>query len=192
MVAAVPAIHISAAELGLSARRETPAVQEVAAGTSHHGLAPEERGLLPTRWPCIVQRPTTTSVARCAPGKFACCSSSREASSTVARSHARDAKCWLCTRRQPTRCTTVSRRRREASRRYSRLVWCADLSQPALHGARALQAGMLRLLPIDSKRSGALTHVRRKSRLCGRPQSARRTTVLHRRRERSRRRSGLM
>ena len=37
---------------------------EAVAGTSHHGLAPKERGLSSVQWPCIGYEQTTTSAAR--------------------------------------------------------------------------------------------------------------------------------
>ena len=94
---------------------------EAAAETSYNGLAPKERGLSPTQWPCIVHKSTTTSAAR---------------------------------------------RVRTAT----------------LHAAPP---------PLRQRAQWALTRARRESRLCGRPQPAHRTTVLHRGREASCRRSDL-
>ena len=53
---------------------------------SHHGRAPKERGLSKVRRPYLVHRPTTTSAARRARNKLACCASSRETASAVPRS----------------------------------------------------------------------------------------------------------
>ena len=62
-----------------------------------------------------------------------------------------------------------------------------DRLQPAQRGACALQARLLRLLPRESERSGAIACAHtRKPAACWRLRLARGSTVLHRRREASR------
>ena len=63
---------------------------------------------------------------------------------------------------QLTRRTMSARRRRGASRRCNGLPYCMDRPHPSQHDARAQQPRVLRLLPRDSERSGALTRATRK------------------------------
>ena len=63
--------------------------------------------------------------------------------------------------------------------------------QPARHGTRARQVRVFRHLPRHSQRSGARASVTRKPAVRWRSQLARRTTVLHGRREASRRCSAI-
>ena len=86
----------------------------------------------------------------------------RERSGALARAPLESRMCWrprLARRR-------VLNRREQASR------WCivfsssADRPQSARYGARASQARVVRLLPRESERSGALACAPRKSRLC--------------------------
>ena len=56
---------------------------EATAHTSHHGLAPKERGLPPVTCHSIIHRPITTSAAKRSRGKLACFATSRETASAV-------------------------------------------------------------------------------------------------------------
>ena len=62
--------------------------------------------------------------------------------------------------------TTVLRRKKEASRRHSALLYDMERLLPAQHGARASQPRVLRLLPRDSDRNGAPARLPGESRLC--------------------------
>ena len=84
----------------------------------------------------------------------------------MARLRARHAKAGYASEAQLTRRSTVLRRWREASRRCSGIVLGTVQLQAARHRACASQARVLRLLPIDSDRSGALAYAPRESRLC--------------------------
>ena len=98
--------------------------------------------------------------------KRACCTSSLERASAVARLRARHAKAGCVLGSQQARRTTVLRQRRGGYRRCIALSWGAGRPQPARQGARATQARVLHLLARESERSGALACVPRKSRLC--------------------------
>ena len=94
-------------------------------------------------------------------------------------------KAWRW-RPQLARPTAVARRRREASRLCSLLVWrINDHNQRGTARAQRQQARVLRLLPRDSERSGALMRAPRKPADYWRLQLARRTTATHRRIEAS-------
>ena len=60
---------------------------EATARTSHHGLAPKERGLLLAKWHSMAHKTITTSAARCARGKLACVATSRETACAVVLVH---------------------------------------------------------------------------------------------------------
>ena len=116
--------------------------------------------------PCIWQRPTTTSAARRA----------REASSSPAPSPEKKlepARVRLAHARHPAwrwrlklaRRTKATRRRREASRWGSVLVYGKGRQQPAWHDAREKQARVLRLLPRNSESRRACAWLMRGIRL---------------------------
>ena len=130
---------------------------EVTALTSHHGLAPKERGLPPVRCPLVVRRPIATTAARRARSKLACFATSRETATAVALA------CVPCECRlrvgghsshvAPRSCAEIER----PFCRCGTLPWCVNRSRPAQHGARARRARMFCHLPRDSQHSGACT-----------------------------------
>ena len=66
------------------------------ARTSHHGLAPKERGLPPVKCRSIAHRPIVTSAARCARCKLATFANSQETASAVAPVRVpRECRCTL-------------------------------------------------------------------------------------------------
>ena len=92
-------------------------------------------------------------------------------------------------RPQLARRITILHRRREVFRRCSALCYVCR-SSPTRHGARAA-ARVLHHLPRDSHRSGARSRATGMPAECWRSQLSRRTTVLHRKKEASRRCSAL-
>ena len=100
----------------------------------------------------------------CTRRKRVCCASSLQTANTVARLQAQRESRVLVGRRRPplARRSAALHRGRKASR------WCSTLSydmgrlQPARHGVHASQAHVLRLLPTDSQRGGALAGATRK------------------------------
>ena len=133
------------------------AVREAAAGTSQHGLAPKERGLSLVQWPFIGHEPTTTSAVRRARAASARAGPTPpQRASAVAQTRVRTRAFGLCGRPRLERCTTVLHRRKEASRWCSALLYGMNRVQPARRGVRGPQARVLRLLPTESERSGAI------------------------------------
>ena len=142
-------------------------VLEAGAGTSQHGLAPMERGLLMVRYRCIVRDPITTSAARRA--RVASVRAALRLERQLAQWRARASatrKPALRWRPQVARRSTVLRQSKEASRRRSALVMRVKRLQPSRHGARVSQACVLRLISRDSERSGALACSPLESLLC--------------------------
>ena len=164
---------------------------EAAAGTSHHGRAPEERGLSPAQCPFDGRGPTITSPARRA--QAACSSavppSQRQRAQACAPRVARGVVChW---RSQLARRTTGARRRREASGRRSVLSMGAGRPESGRHGVRKQKARVLRLLHTDSARRSARCAWHAALACRWRLQLECRTTCARRRREASRRRNDL-
>ena len=95
-------------------------------------------------------------------------------------------------RSQLARRTTVLHRMREASRPYRALPCCVDRPQPAGHGARAASSRVSLPPERQPPQWRARASVTRKLAARWRPQLARPTTVLHRRREALRRCSALL
>ena len=125
-------------------------------------------------------------------GKIACFASSRETGRTVARAHVPRGSRMRKRMSQLADRTTVSHRRRRASRRCNVLLTGLDRPQPARHGVHARQACVLCLLLRDRQRSDTHVHATQKAALRWRPQMVHRTTVLHRRRVISHRCSSLL
>ena len=67
---------------------------EAAAGTSDHGRAPRESAVSMAQWASMWHEPTPTSAARVR-RKRACCVTSRERVSAVARLRVRTCECRL-------------------------------------------------------------------------------------------------
>ena len=156
--------------------------------TSHHGLAPKERGLPPVQCPFIARRPITISAARRARAATSRVSPPPETHPAQWCSHVGHAKagCALEGTARTSHDGPASKER-EAFRRCSTLLWCVGRSQPARHGARARQVCVFCHLPKDSQRSGACARATRMPAARWRPKLARRTTALRRKREAFRR-----
>ena len=143
------------------------------------------------QYPSMVRRPITTSVAQRAHAASWRVLPSPERQPAQWRLFAIHANAGCALKAIFARRTTVLRRERKAFRRCSTLLWCVGRSQPAWHGAHVRQACVLRHLPKDSQRSGACSRATRMTASCWRPQLARRTTVVRRKKEASRRCSTL-
>ena len=138
--------------------------------------------------PSKVRKPTTTSVARRTRGKLACFATSRETAGAVARKRVpRESR--LCgagghsSHVAPRSCTGLERPSAGAVPLYSTQ---ADHNQRGT--ARARHARVFRHLLRDGQRSGACcSRATRNPAVRWRSQLARRTTVLRRKREASRR-----
>ena len=166
-------------------------VLEVTARTSHHGLAPKERGLPPVQYPLKVRKPTTASAARRARAASSrVFATSRETASAVALARAtrKPAACW---RPQLARRTTVLHRKREAFRRCSAFLVRKPITDQR---GTARARGKLACFATSRETASAVALARatRMPAACWRPQLARRTTVLHRRREAFRRCSAIL
>ena len=99
------------------------------------------------------------------PRKLACCASSPESARAVACSCARRAKSGCVLEASANTPHGLAPKERGLSPVHC-LSSGADRPEPARYGARASQARVVRLLPRESERSGALACAPRKSRLC--------------------------
>ena len=116
-------LYVRAGRAGAErATRNAGCVLEASAGTSHHGLAPKERGLSPVQWHCKVHGPITTNAARRARAAILNAAPPPKRQRAQWRAHARVTQKPAVRRPQLKRRTTVLHRRREASRRRSGLV----------------------------------------------------------------------
>ena len=160
---------------------------EVIARTSHHGLAPKERGLPSVQGPSMSRRTIAASAPRRARARQArmFCDLPRDSQRSGGRSRATrtPAARW---RVQLARRTTVLHRRREASRRCSALPWRVGRANQRSTLARAASS---RVSPPPERQPAQwrLRACHAKPAARWRSQLARRTTVLHRRREAFRR-----
>ena len=159
-----------------------------AASMSHRGLAPKKRGLPPMLCPFVGYGPATANVACLA----------RAASSRAAPPPKRQRAQW-CARRLP-RESRLRKVEVAAGTSHHSLApkgrglppaQCTDMGYESIAASATWRAraasSRARVLPRDRQRSGARARATRKPAVRWRPQTARRTAVLHRRREASRR-----
>ena len=139
---------------------------EAAADTSEHGRAPRERAVLVAQWASMGHGRTPASTARRARATSAraALSSVREHMVACSRVRTRERRLPLRRSRLARQSTTVHRGR-GPSRWRSKLRTNASRLQPARHGALTPQAHVLRLLPRESERSGAIpcAHMRKQA-----------------------------
>ena len=127
---------------------------EAEPGISYHGRAPKERGFSLVWRTCIGQTPTTANAVRRASAAASSAAPPPERQRAPARVgllHTRQ-KAWRW-RPQLARPTVAARRRREASRLCSVLLWRIKRSQPARHGARAAAASSRAAPPPERQRA---------------------------------------
>ena len=126
-----------------------------AARTSSHGLTPAKRGLSMIHRPFVAYGATITHAARRARTANAHAVPPPERQRAKWHARASHPK-YGCAKKRPqlARQTTVLHQRREDSRRCSALPSRTERPKSSRHGARALQARMVRLLPKDSERNG--------------------------------------
>ena len=166
-------------------------VLEAVAGTSQHRLAPMESGLSTVQWPFALYDATTTSAARRARFASARAAPPPHRQRAQWRSRARHAKAGCVLKAAAgTAHHGLAPMEKDASPVSWPCVGCKLTTTSAAWRARVAGARAAPRLERQREQWRARVRATRKPAVCWRPQLARRTTVLRRWREASRRCSG--